>query len=88
MLIVLCSQKINQVRQRSCIRHSRHIRFSWWGPPHYADYCLTNVSATYIPIDTLVNTALNIEDYEYEHKYTNGWDMMRLDDKIVKFVVN
>ena len=37
---------------------------------------------------TLVNTALNIEDDEDEHKYTNGWDMMRLDDKIGDFAVN
>ena len=39
-------------------------------------------------IDTLVNTALNIEDDEDNHKYTNGWDMMRLDDKISNFAVN
>ena len=52
------------------------------------DYCPTNVPATSIPIDTLVNTALNIEDDEDEHKYTNGWDMMRLDDKIGDFAVN
>ena len=52
------------------------------------DYCPTNVPATSIPIDTLVNTALNIEDDKDEHKYTNGWDKMRLDDKIGKFAVN
>ena len=39
-------------------------------------------------IDTLVNTALNIEDDEDNHKYTNGWDMLRLDDKIGNFAVN
>ena len=44
----------------------------------YADYCPTNVPATSIPIDTLVNTALNTEDDEDEHKYTNGWDIIFL----------
>ena len=53
-----------------------------------AEYRPTNVLATYIPIDTLVNTDLNIEDEEEELKYTNGWDMMRLDDKIGDFAVN
>ena len=53
-----------------------------------ADYRPTNVPATDIPINTIVNTALNIEDDEDEHKYTNGWDMIRLDYKIGNFVVN
>ena len=52
------------------------------------DYRLINIPATTIPIDTLVNTSLNIEDDEDEHKYTNGWYMMRLDDKIDNFAVN
>ena len=52
------------------------------------EYRPTSVPATAIPIDTLVNTALNIEDDEDEHKYTNGWYMMRLDDKIDNFAVN
>ena len=41
-----------------------------------------------IPIGALVNTALNIEDDEDENKYTSGWDMMRLDEKIGDFAVN
>ena len=53
-----------------------------------ADYCPTKLTATDIPIDTLVNAALNIEDDEDDHKYTNGWDMMRLDEKIGDFAVN
>ena len=53
-----------------------------------ADYRPTNAPATAIPIDTLVNTALNIEDDEDEHKYTSGLDMMRLDEKIGDFEVN
>ena len=31
---------------------------------------------------------LNIEDDEDNHKYTNGWDMMRPDEKIGDFKVN
>ena len=53
-----------------------------------ADYRPTNVPATAIPINTLVKTALNIEYDEDEHKYTNSWDMMRLDEKIGDFAVN
>ena len=52
------------------------------------DYRPTNFQATDIPIDTLVNTDLNIEDDEDYHKYTNGWDMIRLDEKIGDFTVN
>ena len=53
-----------------------------------ADYLPTNYLATSTPMDTILNNALNIEDYEDEEKYTNGWDMMRLDDKIDNFAVN
>ena len=53
-----------------------------------AYYCPTNVPETAIPIYTLVNTALNIVDGEDEHKYNNGWYIMRLDDKIGDFAVN
>ena len=51
------------------------------------DYYPTNVPSTSIKIDTLVNNALNIEDGENEQKYTNGWDMMRLDEQIGDFPV-
>ena len=44
-----------------------------------------NVPATAIPIDSLVNTALNIEYDEYDHKYIKWLDMMRLDDIIGDF---
>ena len=53
-----------------------------------AYYRPTNDPVTAIPIDTFVNTALNIEDDEDERKYTSGWDMMRLDEKTVDFAVN
>ena len=53
-----------------------------------ADYLPTKVPATDMPIDTLFNTALNIEDDEEEHKYTNDWNIMRLDDKICDFAAN
>ena len=53
-----------------------------------SDYRPTNVPSTFIPIDTFVDTALNIEGDEDEHRYTNVWDMMRLDDKIGNFAVN
>ena len=52
------------------------------------DYRPTNALSTSIPIETLVNTALNIEYDGDEHKYTNIWDVMRLDDKIGDFAVN
>ena len=46
------------------------------------------IQAHHIPaIDVLVLT-LNIEDNEDEHNYINGWNMMRLDDKIGNFAVN
>ena len=65
------------------------ISGSVYGDLHIdADYRPTNFPATAILIDTLVNTALNIEDDEDKHKYTNGWNMMRLDDKISNFAVN
>ena len=54
----------------------------------YYDYLPTKVPATDIPIYTLFNTVLNIEDYEDKHKYTNSWYMMRLEDKIGDFAVN
>ena len=47
-----------------------------------SSYHPTNFPVTIIEIDTLVNTALNIEDDEDEHKYTSGWDMLRLDEKL------
>ena len=52
------------------------------------EYLPTNVPETFILIDTLVNTALNIEDDEDGKKYTNRWDMMHLDDKIGDFTVS
>ena len=39
-------------------------------------------------MSTLFNTALNIEYDEDNHNYTNGWDMMRLNEKIGNFAVN
>ena len=53
-----------------------------------AEYLPSSVPEIDIKMDTLVNTALNTEDDEDEHKHTNGWDMMRLDDKIGNFAVN
>ena len=52
------------------------------------DYRPTKVPETAIPVDTLFNIALNIEDDKDEHKYTSVWDMIRLDEKIVNFSVN
>ena len=37
-----------------------------------SDYRPINVPETDIPIDTLVNTSLNIEDDEEEHRHTKG----------------
>ena len=54
----------------------------------YADYRPTNVPSTSIPIDTIFNPDFNVEDDEDDHKYTNGWYMMRLDEKMGNFVVN
>ena len=53
-----------------------------------SSYHPTNFPVTIIEIDTHVNTALNIEDDEDEHKYTSGWDMLRLDEKISDVAVN
>ena len=44
------------------------------GDPHIdADYQPTNVPATAIPIENIVNTALNIEDDEDKHKHR--WEL-------------
>ena len=53
-----------------------------------ADCPPTRAPSTAIPIDTIVNTTLIIEDDEDEHKYTNVWDMMRPYEKIGDFAVN
>ena len=53
-----------------------------------ADYRPTNVPLKSTPIDTLINTVLNIEDDKNKHKYTNVWGMILLDENTGDFVVN
>ena len=56
---------------------------------HINDDCPpTSAPSTSIPIDTIVNNTLIIEDDDDEHKYTNFWDMMRPYEKIGDFRVN